>query len=122
MTSQDANSVITGTRNALALGVFNLRSFVINDQSIISSIPPDERLSNEKVLLQESLKRALGIYWMVSDDVFLYSGKYEDSDPVVTRRKMLLRVCSLFDPLGLVAPLTVVGRYLFQAATRLTSS
>ena len=122
VSSQDANSLITGTRNALALGGFNLRSFAVNDQSMISSIPPEERLSNEKVLLQESLNRALGIYWMISDDVFLYSGKYEYSDSIVTRRKMLSRVSSLLDPLGLVAPLPMVGRYLFQAATRLTPS
>ena len=74
MSSQDANSLITGTRNALALGGFNLRSFAVNDLSMISSIPPEERLSNEKVLLQESLNRALGIYWMISDDVFFIRG------------------------------------------------
>ena len=74
VSSQDANSLITGTRNALALGGFNLRSFAVNDLSMISSIPPEERLSNEKVLLQESLNRALGIYWMISDDVFCIRG------------------------------------------------
>ena len=122
VTSQNANDLIVGTRNALALGGFNLRSFVVNDSSMIPSIPAEDRTTNEKVLLQESLNRALGIHWLVSEDVFLYSGKRDDSDTVVTRRKMLSRVSSLFDPLGLVSPLTIKGRYLFQAATRLTSS
>ena len=40
-------------------------------------------------------------------------------DDVITRKGMLSTVSSTFDPLGLVSPVLIIGKILFQDATRL---
>jgi hypothetical protein len=59
--------------------------------------------------------------WQVNSDTFHFPVKLGD-DVAVTHRNMLRMVSSLFDPLGLIAPVIVVGRILFQDAMRLDLS
>ena len=57
--------------------------------------------------------------WHVGDDVFYYVDKRRDIDHPVTKRSILSHVSSLYDPLGLVCPVIMQGRLLFQEAVRL---
>lgn len=62
--------------------------------------------------------KVLGVQWNITDDTFLFTVKI-NKDQLVTRRNMLSMVSSVFDPLGLAGPLVVLGKLLFQEATRL---
>ena len=62
----------------------------------------------------------LGVIWdTTSYTLFmcLHAGDVEDDAPW-TRRRLLRVVASLFDPLGLVAPLHITGKILLQHAWR----
>ena len=79
----------------------------------------DDRAQGVKIITPEISSKALGIKWNVGDDVFYYVDKRRDIDHPVTKRSILSHVSSLYDPLGLVCPVIMQGRLLFQEAVRL---
>lgn len=58
------------------------------------------------------MQRTLGLCWNIDSDTFTF--KVAVNDKPFTRRGVLPTVNSLFDPLGLVAPVTVKGQALLR--------
>ena len=110
--------VITDVPAAVSKGGFNLTKFTANDPELLSDIPVENRASQVKEILPEMFSKALGIQWEVCSDTFHYVFKPTPSMSI-TRRFMLSQVSSLYDPLGLIAPIIFRGKQLFQDATRL---
>ena len=71
-----------------------------------------------KDLHSDCKSKALGLKWNVSQDNFYFDVQPSVQESV-TRRKMLSSVSSLYDPLGLLSPVLIVGKIIFQDATRL---
>lgn len=115
---EDVMRVVQGTKSVLKEGGFNLTKFVINDQELLSRVPPDDRAKEVKELCIEANSKALGVKWCVTQDHFYFDVDFVNQIKV-TRRSILSIVSSTFDPLGLLSPIIVVGRLLFQEATRL---
>ena len=118
-TRDEAVEVIHGTKLAVKVGGFNLTKFVVNDSHLLDSIAEHDRAQEVKEIHPEMLSKALGIKWNVTDDTFYYISKCPDSHGEVTRRIMLSQVSSMYDPLGLISPVVMQGKALFQEATRL---
>ena len=109
--------VIKGTRQVLAATGFNLTKFMTNDSNLMSEIPLDEHAHETCEITPDLSSKALGMNWNVSDDVFYYVSKFQDDQvKPVTKRLMLSRVTSLHDPLGLIGPVVMLGKLLFQEA------
>ena len=117
-TKEEASFVIKETKTLLNQGGFNLTKFVVNDQDVLMEIPEKDQAKEVKVLNPSFTSKALGIHWNISLDEFHFQMKEYD-DNQVTRRKMLSFVSSIFDPLGLLGPVLITGKMLFQEATRL---
>ena len=62
------------------------------------------------------IERTLGIIWCAESDCF-HLRIVIQARPL-TRRGILSTVCSVFDPLGFVAPLTLVGKQILQDLCR----
>ena len=60
--------------------------------------------------------------WEVNEDKFFYVCKPVIDQARVTRRGILSQVASMYDPLGLISPIGLRGRQIFQEATRLKLS
>ena len=118
-TYSEAVEVIQGTKELLKSGGFNLTKFVVSDTRLFDLIVETDRAKEVKVISSEMLSKALGIKWNVSDDAFYYVSRDHDSPSVVTRRSMLSKVSSMYDPLGLICPVILQGKALFQEATRM---
>jgi len=118
---KEAEVVIHGTKSVLSEAGFNLTKFVTNDSQLLDEIPESDRAKEVKDFSPECKSKALGVKWCVSSDV-LYFDVAVGLDSVVTRRVMLSFVASIFDPLGLVSPVVITGKLLFQEATRLKLS
>ena len=58
--------------------------------------------------------KALGIYWDPKSDSILYTVNVLESRESETKRSMLSQCAKLFDPLGLVGPVIVVGKIFIQ--------
>ena len=104
------------TRDALSGAGFHLTKYVSNDERILEGVPEDDRMSDESNMMFDECK-ALGVKWCVSsDEIYFY--KNIDCANTISKRYMLKIVASVFDPLGLICPIIVQGRLLFQEANR----
>ena len=110
-------------RQLLKCGGFRLTKFLSNRQNVINSIPASERaasVQNASLCDEQPNERALGVRWDVHDDKLTYDAKVPDKP--VTRRGILAAVSSLFDPLGLAAPVTLKAKAVLQELCRMQLS
>uniref|UniRef100_A0A336LHQ9 CSON010322 protein n=1 Tax=Culicoides sonorensis TaxID=179676 RepID=A0A336LHQ9_CULSO len=77
----------------------------------MAAIPPELHGSKLNIGDKDVIK-ALGLLWHPETDTFSYH--HHDEHRPVTKRAILSEVTSLFDPLGLVAPVTVLGKIFVQ--------
>ncbi|XP_011707972.1 PREDICTED: uncharacterized protein LOC105462820 [Wasmannia auropunctata] len=98
----------------LQRGQFELSKWSSNHGELLRGI---ENATNAEISLnKESGSRILGIIWDPSNDNFRF--EYDCGTPVdrITKRTILSEIASLFDPLGLLGPLTVVAKIILQDA------
>ena len=119
-TVEAAKKLIPEMKSLLDKGGFKLTKFISSHRDVIDTIPEDDRAQSlqalnieENVLPQES---ALGLKWNVEDDFFTYTVSLQDKP--ATRRGLLATTASLYDPLGLVAPVVLVPKLIQQELCR----
>ena len=119
-TVSEAKDLITSVKQICKRGGFNLHKFVSNDKEVIKDIPESDRAEGLKELNLDldslPLERALGVEWCVESDCFQFRIHLQDKP--CTRRGILSTVSSIFDPLGLVAPLLLEGKNILQVLCR----
>ncbi|XP_067047856.1 uncharacterized protein [Acropora muricata] len=105
-------------RKLLGKGGFNLTKWVSNSRRVMESLPASERAGTFKDLHdgQLPIERALGVRWDVERDKFCF--KIEVKSKPLTRRGLLSVVCSLYDPLGFVAPIVLPAKVILQDLCR----
>ena len=91
---------------------FRLTKWLSNDRGVISEIPESERALSVVSLEIDDLptETTLGLAWNVENDEFVWKAR--------NRRGVLSVVCSLFDPLGFMAPYVMKGKLLLQELCR----
>ena len=62
------------------------------------------------------VRRSLGTYWCMESDTIGFCIQLKDKP--LTRRGILSTVSSVYDPLGIVAPVIIVGKQLLQELCR----
>ena len=112
----DAKIIIRETPKVLSNGGFSLKKFVVNNKELLSEVSRDCMAEEVCTLGPLCESRALGIKWRISTDEFFFDS-WRGKDSPITRRKMLSTVSSIFDPLGLLGPVVLTGKLLFQEAT-----
>lgn len=116
-TRSEAIEIALGCKTVLKSAGFNLTKFVSNYQEILNALPDNDLAPNTKSITTSSQGTALGIKWDISKDAFLYD--YDSiCVPALTRRAMLSQLSTLFDPLGLVSPIILSGKIMFQETSR----
>ncbi|XP_078334132.1 uncharacterized protein LOC144625796 [Crassostrea virginica] len=87
----------------------NLRDWSSNAEEFYRSIP------NEDQSARENLK-ILGLVWNLKEDVLTVSGvKHDNKSSPGTKREVLQRIASIFDPLGFFTPVTLNAKLFLQA-------
>ena len=117
----EAIAIIKGATSLLSTAGFKLTKFVANDADILNAVPIEDRAKEVKDFNSEVNSKALGVKWCVGGDYFYFDVNVPDTHKA-TRREILSVVSSTYDPLGLVSPVVLVGRLIFQEATRLQLS
>ena len=114
----EAINIIQGAVSLLAKGGFKLTKFLSSHDDVLKVIPESDHAKEVKDLSFNSNSKALGVRWDFSADEFFFDMKVDEKKPV-TRRNVLSVISSMFDPMGLVSPVLIGGKVLFQNATRL---
>ncbi|VDI74825.1 Hypothetical predicted protein [Mytilus galloprovincialis] len=93
------------------------RNYYVDD--ILKSVDTEERAVQLATDLREIMKRGgfqltkwLSVIWDVNDDAIKYNVKLEEKP--LTRRGITSTVSSIFDPLGLIAPIILKEKIILQ--------
>ena len=82
----------------------NLRDWFSNSQQVMKQIPDSDHLN-------ASSTKVLGINWSPApDEISISAGTSSTPEGPTTKRSVLNEVASTFDPLGLLAPVTLHGK------------
>lgn len=108
-----AKSLIKDARELCAKGNLRLHKFTSNYPEALTDLPETEKIAGLD-LFQDNLpmQRTLGLEWSLKDDKLVFTGKVKNMPE--TRRGILSVVSQIFDPLGLLAPFTLLGKQILQ--------
>ena len=112
-----AVNFMNSTEECLSLGGFNLTKWNSNSDKFLINVA-NENLSKPD-LPSPQPQQVLGLPWNASTDEYIIENKLFKrfpNDQFTTRRKLLKFVASIFDPLGVIAPLTIRLRKILQVA------
>ncbi|XP_051797872.1 uncharacterized protein LOC127531791 [Acanthochromis polyacanthus] len=115
-TEAEAVDVLQRAQKMLALSNLRLHKIASNKVEVVNAFPPEDRAKEIKDLDLSTdkppVQRSLGVIWDTTSDTFTFDVPQEQKP--FTRRGVLSTVNSLFDPLGLLAPVTIKGRLLLR--------
>ena len=110
-TSDDGSAVnyYQDARNKMSPVGFNLRSWSSNSPGV------QHLAAKDQVLDTSPTKKVLGMLWNIPSDTLRFSFKQATSaPPLSTKREVLQETAKVFDPLGLLQPVTVGAKILIQ--------
>ena len=105
---KEAFDVVSGAKNKLQKFNIRLHKLCSNDREVVDSFPASEVA--EIYAKRESEVGALGLTWNVDNDTISF--KPELPNRAFTPRGVLSTNHALFDPLGLLSPVTFAGKVL----------
>ncbi|CAC5424074.1 unnamed protein product [Mytilus coruscus] len=91
------------------------RKWLSNSKAVLQCILEEDRAS--QVDLDEGYLpsvKTLGVIWQADNDIFTFKANPPADDFKFTKRNILSKVATLFDPLGFIAPYTIRGKLLLQ--------
>ena len=118
-TEETAVNVLKDVRSIAASAGFNVVDIVSNSRLVLNSVPKSIlRKDYREINLQHDKNdtlpggRVLGVWWNLEKDCFAFDIEIPRGD--ITRRRLLSVIGSIFDPMGLVTPVIVPARSIFQ--------
>lgn len=115
-TDKDAIELIKGAQATLSSASLRLHKVASNSVAVMEAFPTEDRVKDvrDMDLRHDTLppQRSLGVQWDLQKDTFTFSVSLEEKP--FTRRGVLSVVNSVYDPLGLAAPVVLIGKLLLQ--------
>ena len=96
---------------------FRLTKWVSNNQEILEQLPKNELKFNKKLeqLSDENkFQKILGLLWNLTLDTLKIPSTIKINNAKFTKRSLLSIICSIFDPLGFVAPCLIEPKLIIQ--------
>ena len=118
-TAEEAIAVRHEVQNMLEEGSFHMRKWRSNSKEVLESIPDGDRAQNALLSISDenphtaAQVKTLGVVWDARTDTFSYEYKREEGARW-TKRRVLSKMASIYDPRGHIAPFTVRARLMFQ--------
>ena len=114
-----ATKLAADLQSLMKMGGFRLTKWISNSRVVLDTIQESERAPAVVSLDPKDAlpcDRALGVNWNVNDDSITF--KIKIAEKPLTRRGILSIVSAVFDPLGLVAPVTLRAKVIIQSLCR----
>ena len=113
---EDAINLVVSAQAALATANLRLHKVASNSSEVMNAFSTDDRAKDlrDLDLHCDSLptQRSLGVYWNLEKDSFTFRVSLPDKP--FTRRGVHSVINSIYDPIGLAAPVTFEGKKLLQ--------
>ncbi|XP_054867909.1 uncharacterized protein LOC129347292 [Amphiprion ocellaris] len=114
-TDNKAISLLQRTQASLSESNLRLHKFASNSSAVLQAFAPEDRAVLKDLDLSDEatpVQRSLGLIWVTTADTFTF--KASEDKKLFTRRGVLSTVNSIFDPLGMLAPVTIEGKHLLR--------
>ncbi|XP_055313219.1 uncharacterized protein LOC129574779 [Sitodiplosis mosellana] len=100
----------------MSKGGFQIRKWIANDELTLADVPEEERgIPNSLEFDINSTVKTLGVQWNPKTDCFSYkTASIAANDEVPTKRKFLSTTAKIYDPIGWLAPTTILIKILYQ--------
>ena len=112
-TEEEAKQAREELTQMLAKGGFSIRRWCSNRLAPLDGVPEEDKVTINQNTSGLPTTKILGIQWDAQDDQFVYN----ISSPkkiVYTKRGVLSKVCTIFDPIGFLAPFTIRAKIGIQ--------
>ena len=117
---QEGKDLLQASQRLCGLGGLHLHKFASNSADVLRDLPKEDLAPHMDQLGlptdEPVTERALGVFWNIKDDTLGFQVTNEEKP--MTRRGILSVVSSLYDPLGLAAPVILVGKQILQDLCR----
>ncbi|XP_006816077.1 uncharacterized protein LOC102804329 [Saccoglossus kowalevskii] len=111
-----AISLIKRTRDMLATKNINFHKIVSNDKDVMIALPSEVRAKDLQCLdfSQDTLpsQQSLRIQWSLQANTFTF--KVDLKDNPFSLRGVLATINSIYDPIGIIAPVTIEGKCILK--------
>ena len=115
--SEESIDLLRRTQTMLPTANLRLHKIASNNTTVTLAFPSEDHATDLCNLdLNKDTKpvqRSLGVYWNLEKDTFTFS--VDIGDKPFTKRGVLSVINSLFDPLGITAPVVIRGKMLLRA-------
>ena len=91
------------------------RKWISSSPKVLEAIPTEEGAT--KIVInsgQDPITKILGISWNSTEDVFIISASAVSPEFQTTKRNVVRKVATIFDPLGCVCPYVIMAKILLQ--------
>ena len=97
------------------LGNMHARKWLSNSAEVLENIPVEDRAKEIDLSVDDlpSVK-TLGLMWRAKEDVFTYNKLPLEKEFEFTKRNLLRKIASLFDPLGFLSPYITEAKLIMQ--------
>ncbi|XP_055916090.1 uncharacterized protein LOC129948955 [Eupeodes corollae] len=99
--------------NLLACGGLELSKWSSNCWPVLEGTSSEPTISLDRDS-SNNWTKVLGLIWNPHRDILSYKISMNDSSSTPTKRKLLSEISKIFDPLGFLAPSTILLKMLFQ--------
>lgn len=114
-TEEEAIEIYTQINKLMKAGGFELQKWSSNSVKLLKYMEKqNQRMENHVHLKINDLVKVLGICWNKTIDAFEYTIQFPDNDLLISKRKVLSEIARLYDPLGWIAPVVVIGKIFMQ--------
>ncbi|XP_076388980.1 uncharacterized protein LOC143264668 [Megachile rotundata] len=110
-TIEEAKNIQTKISELLKRGGLNIRQWASNEPALLKGLT-EEQL-HPKILGDSAVMKTLGLSWDARNDTIRYSVEVSLNQKI-TKRTILSTIAKIFDPLGLVGPVTILAKILMQ--------
>ena len=91
------------------------RKWLSNSTEVLNNIPPQDRVKSVNLETGHfPLMKTLGVQWIASEDNFQFKSPDISPKSEISKRIVLKRIASIFDPIGFAAPYVIRGKMLLQ--------
>ena len=91
------------------------RKWLSNSIEVLEEIPSQDRVKSVNLETGHfPLMKTLGVQWIASEDNFQFKSPDISYKSEISKRTVLQRIASIFDPIGFAAPYVIRGKMLLQ--------